>query len=289
MDEKTLKEGGFIKQRQAEFFVARIKVLAGDATSEQLKKLAEIAENYGRGWVHLSVRQGVEIPFVEIENFDSLVKELEEVGLAMGACGPRVRVVVACPGSSICPYGLGNTKELAKKIDACLYGRGGLPHKFKVGVSGCPSACTKPQENDLGFLGVVEPIFDEVEGECTSCGLCVETCSTGAITLNEEGKPVIDYSKCSSDGRCVSICPTSAIRKRRGGWRVFVGGKFGRHPQLGLFFTDYVSDEEALEIGEKVLSAYKRLGKKRERLREVIERLGLEKFRQEVLQSETSS
>lgn len=289
MDEKTLKEGGFIKQRQAEFFIVRVKVLAGDATSEQLKKLAEIAEKYGKGWVHLSVRQGVEIPFVEIENFDSLVKELEEVGLSMGACGPRVRVVVACPGSSICPYGLGNTKDLAKKIDARLYGRGGLPHKFKVGVSGCPSACAKPQENDLGFLGVVEPIFDEVEGECISCGLCVETCPTGAITLNEEEKPVIDYSKCSSDGRCVSICPTSAIRKKREGWRVFVGGKFGRHPQLGLFFTDYVSDEEALEIGEKVLSAYKRLGKKKERLREVIERLGLEKFKQEVLQGETPS
>ncbi len=289
MDEKTLKEGGFIKQRQAEFFIVRVKVLAGDATSEQLRKLAEIAEKYGKGWVHLSVRQGVEIPFVEIENFDSLMKELEEVGLSMGACGPRVRVVVACPGSSICPYGLENTKELAKKIDARLYGRGGLPHKFKVGVSGCPSACAKPHENDLGFLGVVEPIFDEVEGKCTSCGLCVETCPTGAITLNEEGKPVIDYSKCSADGRCVSICPTSAIRKKREGWRVFVGGKFGRHPQLGLFFTDYVSDEEALELGEKILSAYKRLGEKGERLRAVIERLGLEKFKQEVLQGETSS
>lgn len=289
MDEKNLKEGGFIKQRQAEFFVVRVKVLAGDATSEQLRKLAEIAEKYGEGWVHLSVRQGVEIPFVEIESFDSLVKELEEVGLSTGACGPRVRVVVACPGASICAYGLGNTKELAKKIDSRLYGRSGLPHKFKVGVTGCPSACAKPQENDLGFMRVVEPIFDEVEGECISCGLCVETCPTGAITLDDEEKPVIDYSKCSSDGRCVSICPTKAIRKKREGWRVFVGGKFGRYPQLGLFFADYVTDKEALEIGERVLRAYQRLGERKERLREVIERLGAERFKREVIEGEALS
>ncbi len=289
MEEKTLKEGGFIKQRQAEFFVARIKVLAGDATSEQLRKLAEMAEKYGEGWVHLSVRQGVEIPFVKIENFDTLVKELEKVGLSMGPCGPRVRVVVACPGSSICPYGLGNTKELARKIDARITGIKGLPHKFKVGIAGCPNACTKPQENDLGFMGVVRPIFDEVEGECISCGLCAETCPTGAITLSENGRPVIDYSKCSSDGRCVSICPTRAIREERKGWRVFVGGKFGRYPQLGLFFADYLTDEEALIIAEKVIEAYKRLGKKKERLREVIESTGLESFKREVGLSEASS
>lgn len=138
-------------------------------------------------------------------------------------------------------------------------------------------------------MGVVEPIFDEIEGECINCGLCAEVCPTGAITLDEEERPVIDYSKCSSDGRCVFICPTKAIRERRGGWRVFVGGKFGRRPQLGLFFADYITSEEALEIGEKVLEAYKRLGRKKERLREVVDRLGLKRFKEEALQGEALS
>lgn len=289
MDVNRLKEGGIIKQRQADYFFARIKVLAGDINSGQLRKVAELAEKYGQGWVHLSVRQGIEIPFIEYENFESLISELEESGLSMGACGPRVRVVVSCPGSAICTYGLVDTKGMVKKIDESLYGREGLPHKFKVGISGCPSSCAKPQENDLGYLGIVKPVFDEVKGECINCRICAETCPTGAITLDSEQKPVIDHSKCSLDGRCVSICPTEAIQAERKGWRIYVGGKFGRKPCLGLPLIDFVDDAEALKIGEKVLQTYIDLGEKGERLREVIDRVGIENFKKEVLTLEKLS
>lgn len=284
INHSLLKEGGFIKQRQADFFAIRAKVLLGDLSADQLKKIAKISENYGQGWVHLTVRQGVEIPFIRIQDFEAVVNELEEAGLSTGACGPRVRVVVACPGSSICPYGLGDTKALAKAIDETLYGKERLHHKFKVGITGCPSSCAKAQENDLGFLGVAEPVFDDSEDECINCGLCVEVCPTGAISLNESKKPVIDYSLCSFDGRCVSVCPTSSLKKKREGWQVFVGGRFGRNPQLGLTLTEFVTDEQALTIAEQVLKAYQKLGQDKERLRDMIDRLGLDRLKEEVNQ-----
>ncbi len=49
MDENLLKEGGFIKQKQSEFFIARIKVLGGDLTSKQMRQLSQIADDYGQG------------------------------------------------------------------------------------------------------------------------------------------------------------------------------------------------------------------------------------------------
>ncbi len=278
IDVNFLKQGGFIKQRHPDYFLVRVRVLAGDLKANQLKKLSEISEKYGAGWVHLSVRQGVEIPNVRIEDFQAVVKELEEVDLSTGACGPRARVILACQGSSICPYGLVNTKEMAKKLDKRIYGRGDLPHKFKVGICGCPNSCTKPQENDLGFMGTAQPVFDEVEGACIACGLCAEACRFGAITLDDEGRPHIDLSKCISDGRCIHACPTGAIRAAKIGWRVFVGGRFGYKPQLGIPIMEFVPDDEVVDLAEKILLAYKNLGKKGERLRDVIERMGVDEF-----------
>lgn len=276
-----LKQGGFIKQRQPDYFLVRVRVVAGDLKADQLKKLAEISEKYGAGWVHLSVRQGVEITNVKIEDFEDMIRELEEVGLSTGACGPRARVIVACQGSSICPYGI-CTKEMARKLDERIYGRSDLPHKFKISICGCSNACTKPQENDVGFMGMTQPVFDEVEGICTTCGLCAEACRFGAITFDDEGKPIINLSKCISDGRCIRSCPTGAIRTAKVGWRMFIGGNFGYKPQLGIPVKEFVSDDEVVDLAEKVLITYQKHGEKGERLREVIKKNGIGNFLNEV-------
>ena len=283
LDESTLKGGGFIKQRQADYFVVRVKVLVGDATVEQLRTVADIAEEFGRGETHFTVRQCIEIPWVRIEHFDEITARLAAVGLGPGACGPRVRVPVCCPGSAVCKRGLNDTKSLAKTLDARMYGRGGLPHKFKVGVTGCTAACAKPQENDLGFMGAVRPIFDERDGGCIACGVCGEACPTGAISFDAEGHPVIDYARCDSDGKCVAACPTQAIRAEDTGWRVFAGGKFGREPVLGVELVRFVSSERAEAIAEAVLATYVANSRKGERLRNTMDRLGHDAFRQQVL------
>lgn len=282
LDESTLKGGGFLKQRQADFFVVRVKVLVGDATAEQLTAIAEIARAHGDGTVHFTVRQCVEIPFVRIEHFEAVTSALKAAGLGPGACGPRVRVPVCCPGSTICKRGLNDTKSLAKQLDARMYGRGGLPHKFKVGVTGCSASCAKPTENDLGFMGAVRPVFDEQLGECISCGVCEQACPTGAISLDGDGRPVIDMTLCDSDGKCVAACPTSAIRAESQGWRVFVGGKHGRTPALGVELERFVDGDRAVAIAEGVLAAYVALGEKDERVHDTVQRVGLDAFRHRV-------
>lgn len=283
MDEQTLKGGGFVKLRQKDRWAVRVKVPFGETDARTLHGLAALAERFGDGEMHLTVRQCLEIRGVRLEDFEAVRAALSALGLDPGVCGPRVRVTVTCPGSAVCKRGLNDTRELAGIIDRRLYGREGLPHKFKSAVSGCPSSCAKPQANDVGYVGAVEPVFDEVEGSCIACGLCARTCPTGAITLDADGRPVIDLEMCERDGDCLSVCPTGAVRAGARGWKVYLGGKFGRSPALALEVAPFVSTDEAVAIAERALDAFTRLAQGRERLRDVIDRVGRDTFLQEVL------
>ena len=69
VDYATLKKGGFMRQKQKNNFSLRLRVVGGNLTAKQLAKIAEVSENYGDGYVHLTSRQSVEIPFVKLDDF----------------------------------------------------------------------------------------------------------------------------------------------------------------------------------------------------------------------------
>jgi dissimilatory sulfite reductase (desulfoviridin) alpha/beta subunit len=277
---EELKSSGLMKQKEKDIFSLRLRVIGGYVSSEQLAKLSEIANKYGKGYVHLTARQGVEIPNVNFKDFEEARKELAKVELEMGACGQRVRTVTACQGKE-CSRGLIDCLSLAREIDKKYFGIGGHPHKFKIGISGCSNACIKPQENDLGIMGVLRKRF--IEMNCTYCGLCAEVCPVGAIEVDKKNRKIMHYrQKCIGCGDCVYSCPTDAIQKRQEGYRIFVGGKMGKFPRLGIKVFDFIkTKEEVLEIIGKTLEFYKRFGNKGERFRETLDRVGLDKYKEE--------
>ncbi len=88
VDYKALKKGGFMRQVQKDRFSLRLRVVGGQLEARQIRKISEIAERYGRGYIHMTSRQGVEIPFVALGDIDAVKEELSSVGLQPGACGP---------------------------------------------------------------------------------------------------------------------------------------------------------------------------------------------------------
>lgn len=279
---EELKSGGFIKQTQKDLFTVRLRVPGGRITPDKMAKVAEIAQKYSRmGYCHLSFRQSIELIGVHIEDFDKVRAELSEVGIKIASCGPRVRVPTACGGCEYNPYGLMDTQKKALEVDKRFFGTP-CHHKFKVSFSGCPIDCARTTEMDLGFQGAVEPVWDEPL--CTGCTLCAKACLEGAIVSDKEGKPIFDPKKCIYCGDCIRACPTNSWRANRRGWIVRVGGKHGRHPMLAKEVVEFLPDEKVHHFIEKTLKWYKKNGKRRERIGVTIERVGLDKFKKEVVE-----
>lgn len=280
VDYKALKKGGFMKQIHKDMFSMRIKAVGGQISAVQLYKLKEVAEQYAQGYVHLTSRQGVEIPFIRLGDIDAVKRELAEVGLQPGACGPRVRTITACQGAAICPSGLIDTMSLAREFDQ-RYGGREVPHKFKLGITGCRNNCLKAEENDLGVKGGVLPAWEE--SQCTFCGLCEAVCPTEAIHIQKE-KEALSFTEtaCVYCGRCIKSCPVNAWTGRSG-FLVSFGGLFGNRISIGKQLTPIIFDTDKLyDIVETTLQFFAKHGKAGERFGNTLERVGWEPLRQEL-------
>jgi dissimilatory sulfite reductase (desulfoviridin) alpha/beta subunit len=279
LDVASLKKSGYMKQLQKDLFVVRLRVPCGNLTSKQLSGIAHLAEKYATGKVHITIRQGIQIPDVNIHQLDAITKELEDNGTPPGSCGPRIRNIVSCPGNSECNYGVIDTYGMGDLLDKEFFGED-MPVKIKFAVTGCPNSCAKPQENDLGVMGIRMPAINT--DACSGCGTCTFMCPEKAIVLENE-KIKILWDKCNLCGACVGTCPSDLITEEWTGYKILVGGKIGKHPKLGVELTNAKSPQEAVAIFRKIINWAKNNTKTGERLGICIDRVGFEKFRKEVL------
>jgi dissimilatory sulfite reductase (desulfoviridin) alpha/beta subunit len=274
VDYATLKKGGFMRQKQKNNFSLRLQVVGGNLTTENLIKIAEVAQKYGDGHVHLTSRQSVEIPFVKLEDVEAVKEELAKGGCKPGVCGPRVRTITACQGNQICPSGNIDTYDIAKKLDERYYARE-LPHKFKFGVTGCQNNCLKAEENDVGVKGALVVSYDEPS--CIMCGVCVKACREGAISI-ENDELILDTNKCNNCGRCVKACPTDAW-KGESGYILSFGGLFGNQIHRGESYLPIITDEEQLfRVTDAAIQFFDDYAQPSERFQFTIERVGEDKF-----------
>ncbi|HIN86411.1 MAG TPA: nitrite/sulfite reductase [Myxococcales bacterium] len=119
----------------------RIKIPMGVMSNKQLEVLAELAEEYSDGILHVTTRQDIQLHFVHIEDTPDLMRRLAVCGITtQEACGNSVRNVTACPLAGVChdepfdvtPYADAFTYYFLGHRDVQDFGR-----KFKVAFSGC--------------------------------------------------------------------------------------------------------------------------------------------------------
>ncbi len=275
----AVKGLGFLRDKRYEdVFNARIITRNGKLTTEEHRAVAEAADLFGSSEVAMTSRMTLEIQGVSYENIPALILFLKERGLEPGGTGPKVRPVVSCKGTT-CQFGLIDTFSLSRKIHDLFYvgyHNETLPHKFKIGVGGCPNNCVKPDLNDLGIVG--QRIFSPNLEKCRGCRTCaVETaCPMKAATLSD-GKIHIDSKACNNCGRCHKKCPFGAFESASEGYKVCIGGRWGKKTAMGRPLSKILtSEKEVLDVVEKAIILFRDEGIKGERFADTIERLGFE-------------
>ena len=134
----------------------------------------------------------------------------------------------------------------------------------------------KPNLNDLGIIGQRIPHFEA--DLCKGCKKCsVEAvCPMGAAKVSDE-KLHIDENVCIHCGRCVGNCRFDSIKNGAYGFKIFIGGRWGKKVSHGRALSKvFVSKDEAMDVIEKAILLFRERGIAGERFAVMIERIGFE-------------
>ena len=276
---------GFLNNRGTDLFSARVLTVNGKVTAAQQRCMANAAEKFGNGELLYTTRLSVEIPGIPYENIDEFREFIAKENLITGGTGAKVRPVVSCKGTT-CQYGLLDSYAISEEIYKRFYDGYrdvALPHKFKIAVGGCPNNCVKPNLNDVGIIGQRIPKADT--DICKGCKKCaIEAACPNKAAKVVDGKITIDEAQCRHCGRCVGKCPFHTIEDGTYGYKIYIGGRWGKKVSkgraLGKIFT---SREETLDVIEKAILFFRDHGNKGERFAETIERIGFENVEKELI------
>ena len=278
-DIKRVKGLGFLRdKRYPDVFNARVITRNGRITTDEHRAIAEAADRFGSGQVAMTTRLTMEIQGVRYENIQPLTDFLSAYGLTTGGTGALVRPVVSCKGTT-CQYGLIDTYALSEKIHERFYvgyHNMPLPHKFKIAVGGCPNNCVKPDLNDLGVVGQRVPVPDTEK--CRGCKKCQieKNCPIHAARL-EDGKISIDPDACNHCGRCKGKCPFGAVEEYREGYKILIGGRWGKKTACGRPLPRlFTTEEEVMTVIDRAILLFREEGIAGERFADTVARLGFD-------------
>ncbi len=285
-EETRVKALGFLKdKRTPDRFNGRVITRNGKITAEEARAIGEAAEMFGSGEVTMTSRLTMEIQGVPFENIEPLRAYLLQAGLETGGTGSKVRPVVSCKGTT-CQYGLIDTFSLSEEIHERFfhgYADVKLPHKFKIAVGGCPNNCVKPDLNDLGIIGQRVPQLNPEK--CRGCKVCqVESNCPIKVAALKDGKLVIDENACNHCGRCMGKCPFGVIEDYVNGYRIYIGGRWGKKVAQGRYLDKIFTDkEEVLSVVEKAILLFREQGITGERFADTVARIGFEQVQEQLL------
>jgi sulfite reductase (NADPH) hemoprotein beta-component len=127
----------------------------GDASSDQMRVMADLAEKYAHDELRISHEQNVILPHVHKSHIPAVYAELRKVGLATANIG-LISDIIACPGMDYCALATARSIPIAQQI-ATRFEELKLEHdigQLKIKISGCINACGHHHVGHIGILGL---------------------------------------------------------------------------------------------------------------------------------------
>ena len=153
--------------RALPYFMVRIRIPNGILSSGQLRTLASLARDYARGVADITVRQNIQLHWVEIKALPELLERLWRAGLTtMAACGDVTRNITGCPLAGVDADEICDASPLVREATQALVPAPefyNLPRKFKISITGCRAWCSYPEINDIGLTAVRRTVAGRTE------------------------------------------------------------------------------------------------------------------------------
>jgi dissimilatory sulfite reductase alpha subunit len=282
-----------------EFHTVRVNQPAGFFyTTKKLRQLADIWDKYGSGLYNMHGSTGdIILLGTTTENLQPCVDELSEIGFDLGGSGGAMRTPSCCVGQARCEKACIDSMAIIHNLTLhyqSFMHRPQWPYKFKIKVSACPNDCAAASaRSDFAVMGVWRDsirIDQAAVREAVDKGLnifneVVRKCPSEALDWDAGKKQLnVNAEDCVHCMNCINVMPKAISIGRERGATILIGGKAPvvKGAMIGWVLVPFMKVEapytELKDLIDKVTEWWAENGKNRERVGELIARMGLAHF-----------
>jgi len=281
----------------AHFHTLRVNQPAGwFYSSEAIRTLCDIWEAHGSGLTNMHGSTG-DIVFLgtKTSELEPIFKELTEAGFDLGGSGSCMRTPSCCVGQARCEWACYDTMAICDDMTRTYQDelhRPPFPYKFKIKCAGCPNDCVASiARSDLSVIGMWKDDIQQdaaATAEYAAAGLNIQkdvcdNCPTRCMAW--DGKTLtIENRECVRCMHCINVMPKALRPGKERGATLLIGAK-APIVQGALLSSVLVPFVPAAELADTMKELIKRIwefwdenGKNRERVGELIQRVGLASF-----------
>jgi sulfite reductase alpha subunit len=283
----------------AEFHTFRVNMPAGwFYTTDKLRQLCDVWDKHGSGLTNMHGATGdIILLGAPTEDLQTCFDDLAEIGFDLGGSGSDMRTPSACVGPARCEYACIDTLDLLRTVTLEFQDelhRPMFPYKSKIKISGCPNDCVAAvARSDISVIGTwrdkirINPteVANYANDSLDIQSEVVDLCPTGCMTWNPGAKTlVIDDGECNRCMHCINLMPKALRVGKEKGATILVGGKapIVQGAMLSWVLIPFMKMEppydEFKDLVRRIWDWWDENGKMRERLGELINRLGMRAF-----------
>jgi sulfite reductase alpha subunit len=273
-----------------------------------LRYLCDLWEKHGSGLTNMHGSTGDMVLLgTTTDHLEDIFTDLSNHGWDLGGSGSDVRTPSCCNGMARCEFACIDTMalchDLTNEYQDELH-RPAFPYKFKIKIAGCPNDCVASiARSDFSIIGTWkdaiqqddaavakyasgEYVYTAMDGAAGKLDLqkdVVEKCPTGCMSW--DGKKLsIDNSNCSRCMHCINVMPKALRPGKEKGATILIGSKapIVQGALLSSVLVPFVPAEELLDTVKELISRvwefWDEYGKNRERVGELIQRVGMTNF-----------